>query len=464
MPDDLAGEYIERKEDRKLGFGYNKFTAGPSASPAVVGTVGQPREGQGVASGIDSITEVSELHQSFGVDVDVSASYLTASASAKMKYTREFDSSTYSMYVVIWVRVDDSFQQFDEPVLHQDATELLKTRNSTRFHERFGDYWISGVSYGGEFFATYQITATSEEQREEMAAQVHAAFNGVITSAELNVSIDAKSKDSHNRVEVRLVEFRQGAVTHADLDLEAVKETARAFPQLVREKPYPYRVKLEAYEALRLPTDDFDFYQNQKQSDVLADLARKRLEFLKLRDDIRYILANPQDFMNVDGSEVGKPELTKTYNDVVDQLNSLATDASACSRDASACRFTQAEVAKYVLPVPRPRDNIAVVSLVGLRAHAIMVAAADRPRDYPSFRAEALAAEEGDSRGIVVTEEQYRFLHSGIKVKFDKTPPNPSGYTAYHQWVIGQKPDRGTVGSGAEILLTVKIGSNVPPG
>ena len=143
-----------------------------------------------------------------------------SSASAKMKYSREFDSSTYSMYVVIWVRVDDSFRDFDEPVLHKDATGLLETKNGDRFHDRFGDYWISGVSYGGEFFATYQVTATSQQQREEMAAEVHAAFNGVVASATLNADISSKSADSQSRVEVRLVEFRQGAVTHADLDLD----------------------------------------------------------------------------------------------------------------------------------------------------------------------------------------------------------------------------------------------------
>ena len=59
MADELAGQYIEHKEDRKLGHGYNRFTANPSPSPAVEGTVGQPKEGQGVSSGIKPITEVS---------------------------------------------------------------------------------------------------------------------------------------------------------------------------------------------------------------------------------------------------------------------------------------------------------------------------------------------------------------------------------------------------------------------
>jgi len=52
-----------------------------------------------------------------------------------------------------------------------------------------GDAFISGVFTGGEYFAIYQITGSDQKEKESVAVDVHAAFNGVLASAELNTKI-----------------------------------------------------------------------------------------------------------------------------------------------------------------------------------------------------------------------------------------------------------------------------------
>jgi hypothetical protein len=230
----------------------------------------------------------------------------------------------------------------------------------------------------------------------------------------------------------------------------------------VRDNPFPYRVKLEAYTALKLPADDFDFYQNQKQSDVLADLANKRIDFMTLRDNIRYMLANLPDFMNADGSDVDKAALGKTYDDVVTQLNALTDGASACSRDASTCEFTQAEVAKYVLPVPRPKDAINVVSLVGLRGSTISSILDAPTRSYGDYLAWCDATYEAGTVALKPSAQQYEFLTSGIKVEGQHLSTGISGFWS---WVYAQDPASGTVPSGTTVTATTKLvsGGYPPP-
>jgi hypothetical protein len=59
----------------------------------------------------------------------------------------------------------------------------------------------------------------------------------------------------------------------------------------------------------------------------------------------------------------------------------------------------------------------------------------------------------------VANEAQYRFLQSGVNIEYDKPGAklaDPSGYLAYHSWVVGQEPDSGTVTQGGQILLHIQ--------
>jgi hypothetical protein len=326
---------IEFTDGMKFGLGYNRLTGGVLPSPAVTGSTSAVSGATGQQVSIDCVTieDVESLHKSLGISVDAGGSYMGFSGSAKVDYVHSCDLSSFSTYVLVRVSVQDAFESIDAPVFSPDASDLLKAGNTVRFRERFGDSYIEGIRKGGEYFAIYQLTSTDQSERESLAVNVHAAFNGVLASAQLNSAINSAVSSSKSHLEVQVHVFRQGTVSTADLSVDDIMATARQFPVAVSgDKAFPYSVQLQDYTALKNPNDNFTFYDIQQQQDVLADLARKRFEFLTLRDNVSYILKHSDAFANPDGSAVDRDALSKTSDDVTSQINTMETEASACAR------------------------------------------------------------------------------------------------------------------------------------
>jgi hypothetical protein len=354
----MANRDVPFVDGMKIGLGYNRLTGEVMPSK---GAVGPSVSGLGQAGGqqvsIDCVTveDVESLHKSLGVSVDAGGSYMGFSGSAKVDYVSACDFSSFSTYVLVRVSVQNAFNSLDEPELSPDANELVVAGNPDRFRQRFGDTFIAGVRSGGEYFAIYQLTSTSQSERESLAVQVHAAFNGVVASASLNTAINSATEHSTSHLQVQVHVFRQGTISEADLNLEDIMHTAKTFPVNVSAaNAFPYTVQLQDYSRLRNPNDHFNYIDIQNQQDVLADLAQKRFAFLALRDDFAYILKHVEDFQNADGSAADRAAVVAEQRKVTDAINIMQGQASACSRDASKCTFTPFDVGDFVKPVLKP--------------------------------------------------------------------------------------------------------------
>jgi hypothetical protein len=356
----------------KVGLGYNRLTADRSPTPAVQGTAISPLQGasgQQVTIDCTTIQDVETLHKSLGISVDAAGMYMGFSGSAKVDYASSCDFSSFSTYVLVRVSVQDATETVDSPTFSPDATELLVNNNPIRFRERFGDSFIAGVRKGGEYFAIYQITGSDETEKETVATKVHAAFNSGLTSAELNTAVNSASSKSRSHLEVHVHVFRQGTISTADLNLEDIMKTAKEFPIAVSgDKAFPYAVLLQDYAGLKNPNDQFVAVDIQNRQDVLEDLAKKRFEFLALRDNLKYILKHSEDFQNADGTLVVRDKLSKDFDEVVAAINTMQHQASVCTRDASKCEFTSFDIAKFLLPQLAKRAE----DVLGTRGEALV--------------------------------------------------------------------------------------------
>lgn len=351
----MATRIIPFIDGMKIGLGYNRLTGDRLPTPAIQGTSISSLQGAGgqqVTIDCTTIQDVETLHKSLGISVDAAGSYMGFSGSAKVDYANSCDFSSFSTYVVVRVSVQNAFESIDFPVFSPDANELLVNNNPDRFRQRFGDTFIAGVRKGGEYFAIYQITGSDQSEKESVAVKVHAAFNGGLTSAELNTSVNTASSQSSSHLEIHVHVFRQGTIATADLNLEDIMKTAKEFPIGVSgDKAFPYAVLLQDYEGLKNPNDQFVYVDIQNKQDVLEDLAKKRFEFLALRDDIKYILKHSGDFQNADGTSVVREKLIKDFDEVISAINTMQKEASICVRNPKECQLTNFEVAKFSLPI-----------------------------------------------------------------------------------------------------------------
>ena len=348
----------------KVGIGYNRLTGDRSPTIAVEGTSISALAGAGgqqVTFDITTIEDVETLHKTLGITVDAAGSYMGFSGSTKVDYANSCDFSSFSTYVVVKVSVEDATETIDSPVFSKDATELLVNNNPDRFRQRFGDTFIAGVKKGGEYFAIFQISGTSTTEKESVANQVHLAYNGGLTTAELNTSVKTTTDHSTSHLETSIHVFRQGTISTSDISLEDIVKTAKEFPIGVSgDKAFPFAVLLQDYDGLRNPNDQFVYIDIQQRQDVLADLASKRFEFLALRDNLKYILKHIEDFQNDDGTPAVREQVAKQFDDAVAAINTMEHEASVCTRDPMQCTFTTFEVAKFSVPklAKKTEDNL----------------------------------------------------------------------------------------------------------
>ena len=341
----------------KVGLGYNRLTGDVLSTPAVQGasiSSIQGAVGQQVTSDCITITDVETLHKSLGISVDAGGSYMGFSASAKVDYANSCDFSSFSTYVLVRVSVKDATETIDSPIFSPDANELLVNNNPDRFRQRFGDTFIAGVVKGGEYCAIYQITGSDQSEKESVGVNVQAAYKAPfsVASAHLDVDIQTAMSQSKSHLEVRCHVFRQGTISTTDLGFLDIIKTAKDFPiGVAGDKAFPYAVVLQDYDGLKNPNDQFVYIEIQNRQDVLEDLAKKRFEFLALRDDFKYILKHSDDFQNADGTSVDREKLSKDFDSVVDAINTMQREASVCARDAKQCEFTKFDVAKFSVPV-----------------------------------------------------------------------------------------------------------------
>jgi hypothetical protein len=360
----MATRIISFQPGMKLGFGYDLLTGTPLTSPAVQGTVSAipSAMGQDVISSFLRITDLETLHQELGVNVDAGGSYFGISADVKVDYARQCNVSQFATHVMVRVSVQDAFENFDAPVLTDDAKALLADPSkNTRFRERFGDIFIDGLQKGGEYFATWEIVSVDEAVREAIATKVEASFNDLLVAAHLDVSVQTAKTTTSSHVEVHVHVMQKGAVDHTDQTMEEILKKAHDFPPTVAgQHASAFAVSLADYKTLNLPSDQFNFLDIQNQRDVLAEHAQKRFEFLTLRNSISYIRLHPEDFEGVDDAV-----LASHLQKVTAAINRMEAEASACLRNASACQFTPFDISDF--PLPRPKsDHINVPNFVGL--------------------------------------------------------------------------------------------------
>lgn len=351
----MATRLVRFQEGMKLGHGYDLLSGTFLPSPAVQGNISSIKHasGQTVISSFLRIDDQKTLHETMGVNVDAGGSYFGISGDIKVQYAKECNLSQFATHVMVHVSVEDAFESFDDPVLAPDANDMLKIvgkPESERFKERFGDVFIDGLRRGGEYFATWEIVSTDQSVRERIATHVEGGFDNPLASAHLDVEVENASASTSAHVEVHVHVFQVGSIDHTDQTMAEIMQKAHDFPPTVAGNlAVPFAVSLANYRAVRLPNDQFDFIQIKNQQDVLAEHAKKRFEFLTQKNSISYARLHPEQFVGADAAK-----LAKQLSGITDAINTMETEASACLRDASKCKFTPFDISDFPLPPIRP--------------------------------------------------------------------------------------------------------------
>ena len=335
-----------------FGIGLNLLTGEP-LQEGVTGNITTVRtaRGQTVESKLLRVDRLSTLHKSLGIDIEASGGYMTFSADAKVSFADSCSFNEFSTYVLISIRAQDAFERLDDPVLTEEALTLLRNNRTDRFRERFGDAFISGIGKGGEYFAVFQISGAKEEEKEDLAVSVNAAFQGLLGSAELSTRINTKIQESSSYLDVKVFTFQRGGEdTSQDQTIEQILNKARMFaPSVAGEFAVPYTVLPMSYRTLNLPDDSQQFVDIENQREVIRKNWQVRNQLLVLRNNIEYILfslANSRDEFEKADSE----QLTEWYDKLSERIEAITRSTSKCARNPEDCRLARFDISNITLP------------------------------------------------------------------------------------------------------------------
>ena len=290
----------------KVGMGFDTLTGKTNADAAVVGTsVTAPQRagGQTVTTTFRLVQEVDALNEALGISAAVAGGYAGFQGSAKVQFAQQCAVTQYCLYVVIAVEVVNSCLTIDAPALVPDAIELLKVNDLTRFRQRYGNRYVSGLKTGGEYYAVYRVQSFDESERQSIASQISASFSNPLLSASLNVDIAASKQKSLNELNVSVFVYQGGGISNTETDLSQMIEKAHAFPMLVSGgNAILHQAILDEYAGLELPGDRFDLEDSHQQTDVIFFNSRLLGNFTSLVNDIDFIRQHADRFHNPDGS------------------------------------------------------------------------------------------------------------------------------------------------------------------
>ncbi|KAJ5748584.1 uncharacterized protein N7511_010280 [Penicillium nucicola] len=246
----------------RLGTGFNSFTQqlcidnavvrNDNAEPALEIELKEkdiPQEVTYKTSIVDKVTDVTSA-------MNISAAFLIKydnfDAKGKGSFlntskVKESDVSfMISVKVVNQVIQDHSLTQFN-PI------SGLKGQN---FTEVYGDSFISGFQYGGEFTAVISVKAKEKEDSEDIKAKARILFTKDKGSLDVNGKFSKESESFFTENETTVSVTYTGGGQHLkerddDWTFETMKTAALKFPYLVAATPMRTHAILTKYSSLR---------------------------------------------------------------------------------------------------------------------------------------------------------------------------------------------------------------------
>lgn len=292
----LKQERILYQEGYDIGLGVTMATGSPMAL-GVTGGISPPEIGTG-GSGTYSfrrIDSTEDLATELGISADVSAGIGLFSASASFDFSKKCKIQSSSLTVLISAEEQFAFKQIDSPVLSPEAARLVADGDFETFAQRYGDYFIRGISTGGRFVGVVRVDTRSSQSKTDIDIALSANY-GLTVDADVKIKISNAMTSARAKIEA-FVLHDGGRVTTRPTSrdpLELLAQLYRAMDEWtasVREEPKAYAVTLAPY-VIALGPRPPNIADMEKQRTVLMRCAKLRNHALDTLNLVEYVL-NP---------------------------------------------------------------------------------------------------------------------------------------------------------------------------
>lgn len=286
---------------------------------------------QSVNSELSQVETSSQLDESLGIGAAASLGYGAFKMSASAKYAQSHSLSSFALTYAAKSAIESETLALDSPRLKEEFA-TMKISDYPRFRRICGDYYVDGITKGGEYIAMVTVTTESSQDKQDIAAQLNAAVN-MMGSASLSVDFEKSMKSVSSKHEVNIKEIRKGGAGEPiAIDAATMLANFRNFANSVDQNPASYEVILKKYSTL--PNYPFD------SSDPLLESALGTIETLAdlnhawstILNDIGAFKNRPKQFRGEDPATLARWE-----GEVRSVLSTLSAAMATCAGDYSKC-------------------------------------------------------------------------------------------------------------------------------
>jgi hypothetical protein len=221
--------------------GYDSFID-ETRSTALIGTVVD--KGTTTTIFYKVCYNLKSLQEALQIDASVSASYGIYSADAKAEFIRKLDITTYTVSIVVYC------QRALTEVIVNPNINVIADPSLNAFFQKYGDSWISQISTGGAYYATYAFYAESKKEQDDLKATFSAG--GISTGGSLTVDLQTNLTKIYQSSTTR-VSFQQNMEGFAHLpypESTQIIEFALKFTSLDPDSPVVISYQKTGYESL----------------------------------------------------------------------------------------------------------------------------------------------------------------------------------------------------------------------
>lgn len=278
----------------------------------------------------DEAASTDEIRKALNIDAAVAYKALNGNgASAKVSVLNTSFSSRSVVSIVARNRIVDH------------SVDLVSTQSTGQtdalaFRRKCGTHYLSSIIYGGELYAILSQTVTSEQEKDEFAAEAQATYAGL----QADLSIKTALEKSRFAKSIKI----QGNVSGGDakifMDPEELRKTFISFrASVAKDGAVPIEVVFTPYQGL----SDVD----EDKLDAINDAFVKLASIRDFRSELMAIQRGPQFYL-VDPKSVAREALLidKQATALDARVRKSMRKCAAKSSNASkACDFSNVAVA-----------------------------------------------------------------------------------------------------------------------
>lgn len=350
----MTNQTLPYRELLDFGVGINRLNGKICGFPFHDADVTAVEGGAGsrVSAEFNQVNSYVSLATSLGIDAAASARLGMFGADASFQFAESLSINSYSMYVYLRVTVNLAFKQTRRLQYVPEALALLKAGRTADMRAAYGDWFVRGVSTGGQFMSIIEIKTKDEESRREISGSLQGSYG-------IAASIESHAKSTYQQAVI-------GHETHAIYDIvggpselprepEDVFDAAQTWISAITapqsQLAVPYRV---GYVGLDTVPSEFSptWIELEMAEEFLTDIASERLQTRRRRNDLQYILLNQNEFLWDGRQDLWTSSLEQSVAALESNLQLISKAASAQVRDVSTRPVLERfEVPSYEVPL-----------------------------------------------------------------------------------------------------------------